>query len=817
MFCADFAAASLTLTSPCGLSALFPRVASFKIKIMQTHVQGRPDWLRIGLIALALSYAFLAGLHTVSDLDLGWQLATGRYLVQHHQIPRVELFSYTAQGKEWIYPPFSGSIFYLLYLLGGYSALSWLSAFACATTVAFLVSAGRKLVAALAIIAVPAIAFRTIPRAELFTTVLFATVLAIVWRNYRGEPTRLWVLPPIFLLWANLHLGFISGLGLLGAAVFFDLCDMVFAERRARALSRLKRLAPWIAASFAATFVNPWGWRLYDAIYRQNKVMQIHSALIGEWSSAHFNSLALRQALDARNPASADWWLLAAAALAILTAVWKKQIGPAVVLAAGAYLSIDHIRLQGLFAILAVVVGGTLLSDFIAELAARRVETPKAAGVVRSTISPACIPQRLAALIALTCLAVVGLRAADLITDRYYLDSGQITVFGAGPSWWYPERATAFLKRELLPGNVFHDYGLGGYLTWRIGPEYPDFVDGRYIPFGNELFAEQRLLAALGPDTPEWQQAADRWRINTAIFSVARYAGLGTFALQDFCSSDAWKLVYLDDVAVIFVRNRAENAGIISRLGIDCKTAPISPPNAATGGSFRARAERFNYLMNATSIYFLLSRDADAASSLAQAEKIFPGDSNLHLVKAQMLAATNRPDEAEREYLRVVDTHPSDAAWFALARLYSSMRRYPAALRCVKEAAALSQVSYERWQSAGLLDIAMNQPQDALAAFDRAERNSPYRGESSELGDNFNAKLAEGRARAYRQLNQMDAAVAQQKLAAGLSPQNPATWSVLADLYEAQGQSADSSQARLHAQSIQNAAKEFPKAGATPR
>ena len=80
---------------------------------MHTQSEGRLDWLRICLIVLALGYAFLAGMHTVSDLDLGWQLASGRYLVEHHQIPRVELFSYTAQGKEWIYPPFSGAVFYL--------------------------------------------------------------------------------------------------------------------------------------------------------------------------------------------------------------------------------------------------------------------------------------------------------------------------------------------------------------------------------------------------------------------------------------------------------------------------------------------------------------------------------------------------------------------------------------------------------------------------------------------------------------------------------------------------------------------------------
>jgi tetratricopeptide (TPR) repeat protein len=172
-----------------------------------------------------------------------------------------------------------------------------------------------------------------------------------------------------------------------------------------------------------------------------------------------------------------------------------------------------------------------------------------------------------------------------------------------------------------------------------------------------------------------------------------------------------------------------------------------------------------------------------------------------------MLAALNRADEAEREYLRVLQDHPSDAAWFALARLYSNEHRFPDALRSVNEAASLSQIPYERLRSAGLLYLYMNQPQSALAAFDRAERESPYRGESSDMGNIFNAQLAEGRARAYRQMNDLDRAVAQQKLATSLTPENPALWSALADLYAAQGKTADSSQAQQRAKSIQDAAK----------
>src|ERR1700693_3009564 len=66
--------------------------------------------LRLGLSFLALIYALLAGLKTVVDFDLGWQMASGRYLLRHHGVPRSEMFSYTAHGVEWIYPVLSGAI-----------------------------------------------------------------------------------------------------------------------------------------------------------------------------------------------------------------------------------------------------------------------------------------------------------------------------------------------------------------------------------------------------------------------------------------------------------------------------------------------------------------------------------------------------------------------------------------------------------------------------------------------------------------------------------------------------------------------------------
>src|ERR1700733_13265980 len=116
---------------------------------------------------LALIYSFLAGLRTVGDFDTFWQMATGRWVAQHHHVPSVDVLSYTAQGQPWIYPIGAGLLFYWAFLLGGFKLLSWISALACTGTVALLLRRGSVAAAAVAVFSVPLIAERTPPRADM--------------------------------------------------------------------------------------------------------------------------------------------------------------------------------------------------------------------------------------------------------------------------------------------------------------------------------------------------------------------------------------------------------------------------------------------------------------------------------------------------------------------------------------------------------------------------------------------------------------------------------------------------------------------------
>jgi len=112
--------------------------------------------------------------------------------------------------------------------------LSWLQAAACVGTVALLLRRGSVISAVLAILAVPLIAIRTGARADIFTVVLFAAFLSLLWQQHQAGRARLWLLPILMVAWVNLHLGFDAGLVLMAGYAFVEASAMVWPEPAAR-------------------------------------------------------------------------------------------------------------------------------------------------------------------------------------------------------------------------------------------------------------------------------------------------------------------------------------------------------------------------------------------------------------------------------------------------------------------------------------------------------------------------------------------------------------------------------------------------------
>ncbi len=462
------------------------------------------------LACIALLYAFLAGLRTAQDFDLGWQMATGRWVAQHHHVPSVDVLSYTAYGEPWIYPVGAGLIFYAAYLLGGYALISWIGAAACVATVALILRRNSVFGAAIAILSVPLIAFRTTPRADMFTVVLFAAFLSLLWENYRTGHARLWLLPLLMVAWVNLHFGFAAGLGLVLAYVVTELLETIInAARRRAALQRLRNASKWLVCTALATLVDPWGWGIYRALLRQERANGQQHYWIGEWLGVPLNWTVISSSLSLRQTKGAIYALLAIAVVAALLALLRAQLGAAILLLGATYPAAHYVRMGAVFSCVVVVVGGPVLSAATDRLASW-IQPPR----IRSLIASAAV----------VLLAVIALlRSYDLVTNRYYFRGTDEAIFGPGLGWWFPQRAAEFIEREKLPGEIFNTYNEGGYLTWKLGPQRRVYIDGRDTLYGVPRIQRHGELLVMPPDSLLWEQEASRYNINTVILPLARY------------------------------------------------------------------------------------------------------------------------------------------------------------------------------------------------------------------------------------------------------------------------------------------------------
>jgi tetratricopeptide (TPR) repeat protein len=702
------------------------------------------------LALLTLTYAFLAGLKTVVDFDLGWQMAAGRYLVAHHAIPRTEVFSYTAHGSEWIYPVLSGLVFYLLHQMGGYAAISWFCSLACVATAAVLIYKRNLWAVVLALLTVPVLASEIMPRASLFTIFLFTCFARILVEHFEGCRSPLWLLPLLMLFWVNLHTGFVAGCALAGAYLIVEALEIPFLSRRTAAISRCKRAFPWLIAAVLVTIINPWGIRIFAAISKQQSVVGWQSASLEEWEPVQAASAL--QELGWRTPDSARWWLLGLGIILAALCLWRRRIGPALVLLVAVFAFLRHQRMEGLCIILICLIGGSVLTN--------------AAAHNRSPWHKASFAFVIVSLLA----ALVAVRCFDLVTNRTYLSSGDLTLFGTGPSWWLPERATDFLLQNHPPANLFSNFNLGSYLVWRVGDQYPDFADGRYIPFGPRLFDQQRTLTSLPLDSMEWTQAVATYHIHTVIFPLSRIFALGEFPLLADCESTRWTPVYMDVSAIIFQRKDAET--ISGESSVDCHTQKLLSSEELPLNSSRQRAETYQQLANASAIYAQLGRLSEAWEAAEGAEAIYSNDMTLHFIKAQIATNERQPEEAEEELRKALAIKQTDAGWYNLGLLYTRERRFPEAVEALRHSARLSHQVSDRYLLIARIYLLQQQPQEALRVLAQvADNHTDGAGETPAAAE-FRAELAEEQAAAFMQLQQARKAIELQLFAVRQTPGN---------------------------------------------
>jgi len=106
-----------------------------------------------------------------------------------------------------------------------------------------------------------------------------------------------------------------------------------------------------------------------------------------------------------------------------------------------------------------------------------------------------------------------------------------------------PYEAVEFIKSERLPGPIFNSYNWGGYLIFKLWPDYPVYIDGRTDLYDDAFI--RRYLSVMVADEG-WEQILIDDGINLIL--IENNSTLAKFLRLN----PAWCQLYGNEKAVIF-------------------------------------------------------------------------------------------------------------------------------------------------------------------------------------------------------------------------------------------------------------------------
>jgi hypothetical protein len=380
---------------------------------------------------LAIFLVFVAAGSLYLDPDFGWHLMAGDY-IRAHGVPAHDIFTYTARNFPWIDHEWLNDVI-VSWLYGSVGYLGLGVIFGAIWTAA-VVLAGRSrnwlllFLAAMAML--PYAGIRPISWTVLFLVILERILSA---KNKK----LLWLTPPLFLLWANLHGGFLVGLA------------VVAAEASPRVRSELTLV---FVSGILVSFINPYGPRLYVELFRTLGDASLRYR-VQEWEPFYF---ALPTLLFICYTVALYWF-------------GERRKVKGVVSIPGALLVAALLSSRN--APLFVVASIRKLEEYLGGL---RAALPSRPGKKERRL-----------LLAL--LAVPVLLSAYSLYSFFWPSGGGVS---------YPQQEVAYLKAHPCTGNLFNDYDFGGYLIWQL-PGRPVYIDGRMPSWryrGTDYYADfQRI------------------------------------------------------------------------------------------------------------------------------------------------------------------------------------------------------------------------------------------------------------------------------------------------------------------------------------
>jgi hypothetical protein len=455
----------------------------------------------------------------IIDPDIWWHVQTGKWIVEHGTLPTTDPFSVYGEGKPWIVYSwlFEVGMYGLMQVFGEFGIILytligvWSIMLVLHRTIASRIS-DFVVVCGLLGLSVVALSGLFTPRPWLLTVLFFAVTLEVILSLREGKTSWWhWALPLPYVLWANTHIQFIYGLGLLGLACVSPILDQIAGPYTGSRSVMAWRSEPWkrliiiTVLCGLATLITPYHVYLYSVVVTYAGQTGFWE-FIQEMQAPSFRSLT-------------DWAMLGMFSFALI------QLG--------------RRSSWSLFEVLLIIAAGItafrgqrdvwclVLASLVMFFSWKPQENKRQWNTIPgSALVPICF------LVAVGAVALLGWR--DFSKVKIQENTAKT----------YPLGAAAFVEQHRYPGPLYNHFNWGGYLLWRL-PYLKVSMDGR----GN-VHGEDRIKKALTTwnGGPHW---ADDVELNGAELVIAQK----DMALAALLRLDPrFKVAYQDETAVVFTR-----------------------------------------------------------------------------------------------------------------------------------------------------------------------------------------------------------------------------------------------------------------------
>ena len=422
------------------------------------------DRVLAALVFLAIA---LACALTPMQTDTWWQLRAGRDMWASRSVLLTDVYSHTAYGTFWPNHEWLAEVvFYALYRVGGFPLLTL---FATGLIVggwilSWRLAKGpvRERFLWVGIALIPSSLWWE-PRPHAFSLLFIVATVFLIARR------RLWWLPLIFVVWANVHGGVLLGFVLLGAGLG---AQTLLAPGTWR-----QPVLVFLACLLAAT-ATPLGLGFWSEIpkslarislypldeWRRPRVMDIR--VLPFWIIAATFCYGLVRNRHRLRRLPPDEAAVYACALALLPMAVSaiRNVGPFVMIAAPALTSLVRLRRE-----------------------------PDAAAQVERPLLNA---------------AVMAIAAASVVVTIAWAYVNRIPKLQ-----WAPVPSGVLVALRECPDNLYNRYDEGGYLLW-FAPERRVFMDGRQDPFPPALVLEHIQMETV---TGDFRDVFPRHDIHCAV------------------------------------------------------------------------------------------------------------------------------------------------------------------------------------------------------------------------------------------------------------------------------------------------------------